>query len=217
MKVHIYVEGPSDQRAMETLLGPLIMQKEECDGINILFHPVTEGDHKKTLVTTIPVTAVEIIRNEPDAYVVVLPDLYPQNKGFAHNTVDELITGTIGNFNRALQRKRLSDDTRLKERFKVFCFKHDLEALLLAAEDGLKQRLGIRKLTRSWKLPVEEQNHGHPPKRIVEELFAEQKQSYRDTLDAPGVLSFARYQDICEACPQCFKPFVDFLTNLAID
>ncbi|NLX02489.1 MAG: hypothetical protein GXY40_08165 [Syntrophomonadaceae bacterium] len=39
----------------------------------------------------VPAKAVNILLNEPQTIVVALPDLYPKNKGFAHETADELI------------------------------------------------------------------------------------------------------------------------------
>jgi len=51
----------------------------------------------------------------------------------------------------------------------VFCLIHDLEVLLLAAEESL---LADRQLPEpTWIKPVEEQNHGNPPKRVAERLF----------------------------------------------
>ena len=64
--------------------------------------------------------------------------------------------------------------------------------------------------------PVEEQNHNIPPKDIVEKIFRECGKKYKGSVDARRILESARYQDIAELCPQAFKPFVQFLENLAI-
>ena len=48
----------------------------------------------------------------------------------------------MDNFSQALQKKGIQDE-RLKERFKVFCFKYEMEALILAAESGLRGKLQI--------------------------------------------------------------------------
>lgn len=79
-----------------------------------------------------------------------------------------MLAGIRENFTEALKVKGHGDD-RLKNRFKVFCFKHDLEALVLASGDALKALLGVKSLDVYWHEPVEDQNHDKPPKRIVEE------------------------------------------------
>ena len=218
MIVNIYVEGTSDKFAMEALLAPLIEQKLE-QGISIKFFAVKGndndrgGDAKKDLLTKTPIKAVNILCNQPDAIVVVMPDLYPKNKGFEHETIAELENGILKNFHQALKSKGINDN-RFTDRFKVFCFKHDLEALILAAESQLSTVLGVNDLPITWQKPVEEQNHDDPPKKIVESLFKKYEKFYKGTVDATIILGSAKYQDIAELCPQAFKPFVEFLENL---
>jgi hypothetical protein len=218
MKVEIYVEGTSDKYAMEALLSHLIEEKLQR-GIRIEFFPVKGnnndrgGNAKKDLLTKTPIKAVDIIRNNPTTIVVVMPDLYPQNVGFDHQTVQELENGILDNFNQVLQSKRINDN-RLRERFRVFCFKHDLEALILAAESQLISVLGVNSLAVTWTRPVEDQNHNVPPKNIVEEIFTRCGKKYKGTVDAPRILGSVRYQDIAEQCPQAFRPFVEFLENI---
>ncbi len=36
----------------------------------------------------------------------------------------------------------------------------------------------------------------------------------KKVIDAPLILGAARYSEIADACPQCFKPFVDYLESL---
>ncbi|MFM6192849.1 hypothetical protein, partial [Planktothrix sp.] len=108
------------------------------------------------------------------------PYLYPPNKGFPHKTYQDLKAGIIAKFNQELTQKGLNDQ-RLIKRFKVFCFKYDLEALVLASEAQLKTRLGLRKDQKfliSWTIPVEDQNHDQPPSRIVERLFKAYDKNY---------------------------------------
>jgi hypothetical protein len=210
--VHVYVEGPSDRAAMEALLGPLLRDLHQR-GVAVQFFSETSGDRKKGVLLKVPERAVNILRNRPQDRVVALPDLYPKNHGFQHSTAEELITGIHQRFRDALARRGICDE-RLKNRFNVFCFKHDLEALVLAAFDSLKSRLGVPGLRRTWRLPVEDVNHGRPPKRVVEELFREHGQSYRETVDAPLILGGASYRALAEECPQCFQPFVRFLESL---
>ena len=94
----------------------------------------------------------------------------------------------------------------------------DLEGLLLAAPDALKQRLRTTDaLNDHWRKPVEDQNDDKPPKRVVEALFNKyrKKPRYSDTTDAPWILQRAQLDAIVAACPQCFAPFVAELKTLA--
>ncbi len=213
MRVIIYVEGPSDKAAMEALLRPLLEQKRR-EGTTIDFFDAPEGNKKKSVLEKVPKKAANAICNDADAIVIAMPDLYPKNVGFPHETYKELERGILRNFDVALMARGRADDVRLRARFKVFCFKHDLEALVLACEEGLRTRLDARSLAVTWRLPVEDQNHDHPPKRVVEELFKEKGRAYKDTADAPIILGYSCYQDVADQCPQCFKPFVDFLERL---
>jgi hypothetical protein len=209
VKVIIYVEGPSDRPAMQALLEPLL----SClagSGIEVEFIP---AGNKKHLVLQVPVRAVNILLNDASAVVIALPDLYPQNVGFPHRTFNELAAGLHSGFSRVLERKRI-DDVRLGPRFGVYCFKHDLEALLLAAETQMAARLGVSSVQRSWIVPVEDQDHNVPPKRVVESLFNKYGQRYRDTVDAPLILKAAHYRDIAAACPEGFGPLVGYLESL---
>lgn len=218
MKVEIYVEGTSDKLAMEALLKPLIDQKIQ-QGIIIRFFAVKGnnnergGDAKIELLTKTPTKAVNIICNQPDSIVVVMPDLYPKNKGFEHETIQEMENGILNEFDKVLKSKNIND-VRLRERFRVFRFKHDLETLILAAESQLTNLLSVNPLPIKWTRPVEEQNHHEPPRRIVEQIFKKCGKKYKGTVDAPNILQSARYEDIAELCPQAFKPFVEFLQNL---
>ena len=212
MKVMVYVEGPSDKLAMQELLHSLLEQKRQA-GIDINFFETPEGDRKASVLTKVPIRAIRILQNNPDAIVIAMPDLYPRDKAFKHSTERELEKGILQNFEVELKRRGLDNDPRLKARFKVFCFKHDLEVLILAAEEALESRLGSP-LTRNWKIPVEYQNHNNPPKRVVEKLFESSKDKYKDTIDAPLILGATEYRIIKERCPQCFKPFVEFLEGL---
>lgn len=214
--VMVYVEGPSDKAAMTQLLQPLLNQKKQ-EGVTIDFFESPEGDKKASVLRKVPIKAVNILLNKPGSMVVAMPDLYPKNKSFPHETAEEMFAGIRKNFEAALVEKTGSVDQQIAERFRVFCFKHDLEALVLAAEDGLKSRLGVKNLHKNWKIPVEDQNHSFPPKRVVEGLFRQHGQLYRDTVDAPLILSVSSYLDIANLCPQCFKPFVEFIENLSKD
>jgi hypothetical protein len=211
--VLVYVEGDSDKLAMEEILSPLIEAKYSLD-ILIRFIPAIQGDKQQDVLIRVPQRAVNILRNNTNTIVIAMPDLSPKDKGFKHETPEQLSAGVVSVFERALKRAGL-EDMRIRNRFHVFCFKHDMEALILACENELKLRLKTDKLGVTWRKPVEDQNHGRYPKFVVEELFKHHKQHYQGTVDAPEILGMAGLAHVVDACPQCFKPFVDFLDGLA--
>lgn len=211
-EIIVYVEGAADKLSMEVLLNPLIQEKL-AQGVAINFFETVEGDRKQSLLVKAPIRAVNILQGKPNAIVVLMPDLYPPNKGFPHTTFNEMKDGILKNFEHAMQQKNLKDE-RLFERLKIFCFKYDLEALLLAVPKALALVLEREELKPTWKIPVENQNHNKPPKKIIETLFAETGQRYIETRDAPNILGQVNYEEVANACSQCFKPFVDFVRNL---
>jgi len=212
-EVIIYVEGRSDILAMETLLYPLLAEIQQ-KGIRIQFFEAPGGDRKKSLLAKVPIKAVDILRNKRNSIVITIPDLYPRNKGFVHETFDDMKNGIFELFDKSLKSKGLQDDARLITRFHVFCFKYDLESLILASKKSLESYLGTQSIEITWQMPVEDQNHSNPPKRIVESIFIKYGKKYVDTIDAPAIFRTANYKYIAEQCPQCFKLFVDFLTKL---
>jgi hypothetical protein len=213
MRVIIYVEGPSDKFAMEMLLADLL-EKKRWQGIEIEFYEAPPGDKKESLLKKVPMRAVNILRNDAQAIVAIMPDLYPKDRVFPHKTFEDMESGIFRIFRQVLQQKGITDDQRIVARFKVFCFKHDLEALVLSAMKPLQERLGVSMLRPSWIIPVEEQNHLNPPKKIVEKLFAEHGKKYDQVIDAPVILSKVSYLEIAQQCPECFKPFIEFLEGL---
>ncbi len=212
MRVEIYLEGPSDVFAMEKLLAPLVQRKRQ-EGVGIKFFRARKGDGKAYLVNIAPVDAANTLPADPEVTMVVVPDLYPKDKPDRHETYEELERLVLGNFKKALESRGRQVSADLGQRFKVFCFKHDLEALLLAAPQRLAGRLGLRSLKPSWRRPVEDQNHEHPPKQVVQALFRKHGKSYDQKVDAPLILAGADYHDIARACPQCFQPLVEFLES----
>ena len=212
MRVVVYLEGSSDKLALSVLLQSLVERKLQ-EGIKIEFFETPNGDRKESLLTKVPIKAVNILLNDPSSVVIAIPDLYPKNKCFPHETYPELVQGLTADFKRALHQKTGITDIRLVQRFRIFCFKHDLEALLLASEESLKAYFGDR-LNISWCTPVEDQNHNRPPKYVIEEIFRLHKHKYKGTVDAPLILSRVSYQLIAERCPQCFRPFVEYLENI---
>jgi hypothetical protein len=212
--VKIYVEGVSDKTAMMALLRPLIATKA-AQGITIEFFEAPSGDKKACVIRKVPVQAALILKNDPNAIVVAMPDLYPLNKEVHHETPQELFAAIQAKFKKALKQFRMDDDARFLDRLKVFCFKYELEALLLAAEDALALCLEVDRLNTSWIVPVEDQNKDHPPKEIVQQLYAAREKKYVEAVDAPLILGLATYSEIAAACPQCFMPFIEFLEQLS--
>ena len=211
MRAITYVEGKSDKLALKALLRPLIEQKMN-EGVGIHFFESPSGDRKASLLRKVPRKAVGILRSDPHAEVIVLPDLYPPNKAFPHQTFAELRKGIRAEFTKEMNRLGVTD-TRISKRFHVHCLKHDLEVLLLAAAPTLLQYVELDESPVSWTDPVEDQNHDTPPKHIVELLFGHQNTHYWGTIDAPRILESANLQYVVANCPQCFGPYVNFLEN----
>ncbi len=90
---------------------------------------------KKSLLNNGHKKAINILRNKPNSWVFLVPDLYPQNISFAHSTYKELKKELEKRFESELKRKNCDD--RLKDRFLVHCFKYDLEVLLLVVDTGV--------------------------------------------------------------------------------
>jgi hypothetical protein len=218
MKVIVYVEGPSDQLSLEELLRPLL-KKANNAGVAVTFIPIHpkegKGNSKRELITKTPRKAVNILCNDEDAIVITMPDLYPKDTGGPHQTYEELKELVQNNFTEILKQKNISDK-RINQRFRVFCFKYDLEALVLAAEEQLAARLRVSSIYCTWVKPVENQDHNKPPKQIVEEIFKEHNDHYKGTIDAPLILGDSNYNTIAQRCPQCFKPFVEYLESLLL-
>jgi hypothetical protein len=206
LKIVVYVEGAGDRLCLETLLERLLKEKA-ASGVSIQFVEMTSGDRKTALLTKAPVKAALAILNNPNVVVVLLPDLYPPNKGFEHTTCEEMQIGVRDRFGQEIARRHESDG-RFADRFRVFCLIHDLEVLLLAAEEQLLLACG--KTAVEWTTPVEQQNHEQPPKRIVEKMIP----GYRSTVDGPRILAGADYRVISDRCPHGFGQFVAFLESV---
>lgn len=216
MKVLVYVEGPSDRYGLEALLDPVISQGQQR-GVGIRFLPLKD---KASILNDSARKAADHLSDHPDDWVFVLPDLYPMSvyngTPNAHHSFADLNQLLRGRFDARAHKVGLSPDAHA--RFRVHCLKHDLEALLLAAPDQLRRRLGTDDVLRGrWRNPVEDQNDDRPPKRVVEALFDQyrKKPKYTDTIDAPWILKQASLEAITAACPQRFGTFVTELRRLA--
>jgi hypothetical protein len=209
VKVLVYVEGDSDRIALEALLSPIIREGQQA-GIAIRFLPLRGKD--EVLRSSSLKAAADLARDARD-WMFALPDLYPMKRFDGteneHHSVDDLRRLLRKRFEAEARRLGVEGDTL--SHFRVHCLKHDLEALLLAAPDALRRRLGTDDALRGrWRLPVEDQNDAKPPKRVVEELFKHyrRKPPYQETVDALWILQKARLDEVEAACRQCFGPFV---------
>lgn len=207
-EVFVYVEGPSDQLGMRELFANIIDIANQ-NGNSVDFYPL---NGKEPLLNKGPIRAINILRNRPNSYVFLVPDLYPPNKPFPHVNYNELKDELRKRFDQELRRKGCDD--RLSDRFFVHCFKYDLEALILASETAFLARIEKHQFSRSWTKPVENQNHYNPPKRIVEAIFSDSGMKYKDTADVPWILKRASYTELTGKCSQNFKPFVEDLFRI---
>lgn len=193
MKVWVYVEGEGDRLALEELWKDW---REKLGAAGYGVHIIALGGKNK-LLSKIGQRAAEKLAGNQDDLVVGLPDLYP-NSGFetpyAHNdfcALQRVQKKQVKTALRDTQDIAEKQASSMLDRFYPSALKHDLEMLLLAATAQLKRTLGTNDKLGNWRVPVEDQNQGRPPKRVVEELFltkSRKKQAYRDTKDAPAVL-----------------------------
>lgn len=195
MKVWVFVEGPSDRLALRALWAGWC-EALRPKGIGIEIIPL-EG--KSRFLRKIGHRAAEKLVHRGDDLVVGLPDLYPvapySETRYAHSDVQTLAVLQQKLVKQSLRETfgfSARDADEAMPRFHGSALKHDLEMLLLAASEALREVLHTQDdIVRRWRQPVEDQNLDTPPKRIVEELFRtkhHQRIAYRDTLHAPEVL-----------------------------
>lgn len=196
MKIFVYVEAESDVSALKALLGTYLRKLRE-QGHGLSFIPL--HDKAKLLRKIGPRAAEALVANDRDC-VIALPDLHPTFEGapaHAHSNLEELLERLTQLVRRALQdgpyRVSSRDLRSHMSRFHPCALKFELEMLLLAVWRQLGEHIGTVLNPRSWRHPVEEQNHTDAgrPKRFVERLFrtrTRKGRAYRDTVDAPGVL-----------------------------
>lgn len=192
MKVWLFVEGPSDSTALETLWSG--WQKSlRKGGWGIKIIPLQS---KSLFFKKIGHRAAEKLADNENDLVVGLPDLYPNREyidsRYKHDGIEELMkvqTELVkGNLDK-IYGFSSSQVTTALDRFYPTALKHDLEMLLLAATDELRQTLNTHDALGNWRHPVEDQNQMKPPKYIVEDLFKAKKgRAYRDTVHAKVVL-----------------------------
>lgn len=192
MKVWVFVEGESDRIALNALWASWQTRLGKR-GWGIQIHPL---DDKSRYFRKVGPRAAEKMVNDDQDLVVGLPDLYPNGEyshtEFKHDHLSELKSVQTRLVRDALQRvfnlSPKNAEAKLA-RFFPSALKHDLEVLLLAAVDELRQTLGTKETLGKWQHPVENQNQRKPPKYVVEDLFRTKKNCcYRDTRHAKAVL-----------------------------
>lgn len=194
MKVWIYVEGESDRLGLGALWTNWREQLRTAGhGIKII--PLGS---KSRFFRKIGHRAARQLYDNNENIVIGLPDFYPNREyigtSFEHRDLTQLMSVQKNEVSNALQNKFGVNRTQVQqllERFLPSTLKHDLEMLLLAAQEQLRSYLGTTDCLGNWRNPVEDQNQNNPPKRIVEELFRTKsriKRAYRDTRDASAVL-----------------------------
>ncbi len=212
MRVLVLVEGISDAKSLSQVLRP-VLNSADSRGIGVEFK--AWGGKARLLNLGLRYAATYLAEHEED-WCIALPDLYPWRdfkSPWQHTHAGELRQRLQEGFNRAARAR--GGYSQMQDRFIPHVLQHDLEVLLLAAEEPLRRRLGINHLGRTWQTPVEDQNGGHPPKSVIQALFLRHKgTAYQDTVDAPWILKQAGLEALCGACPQSFAPFVDDLQRL---
>lgn len=211
MKVLVYVEGQSDKLALNGLLEPLIHEKWR-ENVDIRFFP--RGGKEDLVSDALIRKALRFLQDKPEGRFVILPDLYPPNMGRVdHETPEELIDGLNVRFRKIASGWNV-EPTEIEDRFRVFCLKYELEALILAAEEALGAHLDTDTFSVTWTREVEDQNHDKPPEEVVREVFQENGAVYTKTVDAPDILEAAEHTEVANRCSQQFRPFVQFLSSL---
>jgi hypothetical protein len=211
VKVLVFVEGPSDRDVLTTLLEPLMREKLQAE-VSIGFHPV--GGKGRLLDDKGIGKFANILKEEAGSVVVALPDLYPMLAAHPYATCRDLTEGLRARIRLRLESCVDTDLGPLLARFRAFYLKHELEALVLACEQGLRKRLNTSSFKVEWTKPVEDQDFDRPPKRVVKELFEAHGHRYVESYDPAQIVAGSSYQGVADKCQQCFKPFVDFLSNL---
>ncbi len=216
MNVLVYVEGESDRVALETVLQP-VREAARARRVGIQFLPL---GGKARILKEVPHKAVGHLRERPEDWVFALPDLYPMKDfdgtDLRHCSFPAMEALLQASFSKQAQRKGL--DEAVHNHFRVHCFKHDLEVLVLAAHEALAARLKTQdKIRNNWRQPVEDQNDDRFPKRVVQELFKRYRSqcAYNEISDATWILQRTSLEDLLLACPQHFAPFVKELKTLA--
>lgn len=194
MRVFIYVEGASDRDALKALWRRWIANLNSR-GIGV---EIPDLKNKAEFLKNIGARAAQNLAAPQNSLVVGLPDLYPTH-GFKddlrHSCLEELCELQRRKVGRALKDVygvRQDDIDCYLERFKPSALKYDLEMLLLAVGPKLREYLDAPVELKRWRRPVEDQDDNRPPKKVVQDIFAQYgrgtKRQYYDTIHARAVL-----------------------------
>ena len=216
MKIWVYVEGKSDQKSLAALWDDWSKQlRQRGWGINLI--PLQD---KSRYFRKIGARVAEKLTGDTNDLVVGLPDFYP-NKEYAktrykHDNLRQLQDVQKRLVKKSLHNMGYVDENSHMQRFYASALKHDLEMLLLAAEDKLQAKLKTKRKGR-WIKPPENQNQARPPKNIVKELFQQHlNRAYRETSDAAAILRTANLRQVIydsngsRQCPE-FQSMLDWV------
>lgn len=194
MRIWWYVEGESDRLGLEALTESWRSQMALVGwGMTIV-----ALENKKQLLFGIGRRAAQKLVGSKTDLVVASPDLYPYDLthgSWAHQTAPELRRILDREVRESLQLDFNQSNAAipgLMGRFYGSSFKHDFEALLLAAPTQLSQVLGAPVPRGICRQPVEDQNNANPPSAIVSSLFRThhpKRRAYLKTKDCRAVLA----------------------------
>jgi hypothetical protein len=223
VKIWVYVEGESDRLALEALWkATRWLDRLRAAGHGI---KVVSLEGKSQFFERLGYRAAEKLTNNNVDRVVGLPDLYPNAEydgtRYRHADLAELQRVQTSLVREWLDKTfsiRGADARSTLARFHPSALKHDLEMLLLAAQEQLRVALRTTDSLGHWRKPVEDQNQQRPPKRIVEELFRTKlRRGYRATRHAPSVLrqvadmrTILYYTNRAANCP-VFREMLDYI------
>ncbi len=86
-EIFVYVEGASDQLGMRELFADIIEIAKQ-HGNKVDFYSL---NGKKSLLNNGLKKAINILRNRPNSYVFIVPDLYPPNVLFPHKPPKRIV------------------------------------------------------------------------------------------------------------------------------
>jgi len=175
VKVWVFVEGESDRLALEALWGNW-RHGLGSKGWGLRVVPI---DTKDKFLRKIGPRGAEKLKADADDLVVGLPDYYPNapytDTDLKHETVEQLQDLQAAAVEAALIKIHSLQGEGLRQaldRFRPSALKHDMEMLLLAAKEQLREVLRTSKSRRrgSWK------------------SFSEQRQRINVPIGPPGTL-----------------------------
>jgi len=215
VNIHVYVEGPSDRDALDSLMANYV---QACHKTSWEVRFIKLGT-KHDVLARGPAMAWANLESASADHVIAMPDLHPLTgfaPEYAHDSyqgLQALLGSLLERHAKAEGQARLPRD--IARRFHAFALCHDLEMLLLAAREELERHLGLARgaLRGRYTSPAEDQDDREYPKKVVQQLFRQHKgRAYDDVDDAPAILATASpvALRLSGECPR----FSEFLTAL---